>query len=130
MFRNRLLRIELNINGHKMNGLFDPCSCCRYVSGRAVGNFSSVIDDSPRNSSLGVVYPNGTTEDMLGTADVLVQFLGYRYRTQIRFVPTFDCEVILGHDSADIFDFAVRYKRRIWRIEDEFCIHMKVIELF
>lgn len=79
-----------------------------------------MIDGLQRNSSSGVVNSNEITENVLGTVDALVQFSGYSHRMPIRLAPTFDCEIKLAHDFADIFDFEARYKRKIWRIEDGF----------
>lgn len=108
------------LNDHKMKDLFDPGSCCSYVRGRVRATFRSEIDGLPRHLPLGFFYHNGTAEQFLGTADVLVQLISYRDQMSIPFVPSFNCDIILDHDFAEIFDFKVRYKRTISRIEDGF----------
>lgn len=120
LFRDRRLHVIVFIDGYRLKGLFDPGSCCSYIGKRAIGNFSMTIDALSHSSSSEVVYSNGVIEEVLGRAIMSVQFLSYNHRMPIRFAPTFNYEVILGHEFSEVFDFEVKYKKRIWRIEDCF----------
>ena len=60
----------------------------------------------------------GVIGETAGPIDLPVEFLGYKHLVPIRFAPTLDCKVLLGHDFAEIFDFEIKFKHRIWGVRE------------
>ena len=104
------------VDGQLLRGLFDPGSCCTYVGKPTFEKFSNLLERLADQTRPGIMYPNGVVEEIAGQAILPIKFLGLEKTLQVRFAPTFDCEVLLGHDFAELYDFDVRFKHRIWRL--------------
>ena len=81
-------------------------------------NFSTVLEKISRQSRTGIICPNRVIEETAGQVNLRVGFLGYKHLVPIRFATTLNCEVLLGHDFEEIFDFEIKFKHRIWRVRE------------
>ena len=113
MLDERRLFVSVLVDGQLLRGLFDPGSCCTYVGKPAFEKFSVLLERLADQTRPGILYPNGVVEEIAGQAILPIKFLGLEKTLQVRFAPTFDCEVLLGHDFAELYDFVVRFKHRI-----------------
>ncbi|XP_033222766.1 uncharacterized protein LOC117176622 [Belonocnema kinseyi] len=104
------------VDGQSINKLYDPGSYCTYIGRQAFWNFSTLLKKLADQPRPGIMCPNGVIEETAGQAILPLKFLGISKFLLIRFVPTFDCELLFGYDFAKLFDFDVRFKLRIWRL--------------